>query len=115
VRALVRALPDVLRLLARVAVDPALPRAVKIALAAAVVYLASPFDLLPDFVPFLGYLDDLVVAAVVLDAVLNWVDRRIVLRYWPGSPETLDRLARIAGALAAWVPLRVKARIFRGG
>lgn len=83
-----------------------------VALAAAVLYLASPIDLLPDVVPFLGYVDDLLVVFVVLDGLLNRVDRGVVLRYWPGSPQALDRLARIAGTLAAWVPARVKSRIF---
>jgi len=111
-KTLLRALPDVVRLVARLATDPVLPRAAKIALAAAVVYLLSPIDLIPDFVPFVGYLDDALVAAVVLDGVLNFVDRGVVLRYWPGSPESLDRLARAARLLAIWVPRRLKARVF---
>ncbi len=111
-RALLRALPDLARLIARLAVDPTLPRAAKLALAAAVLYLASPVDLVPDFLPLVGYLDDLVLAAVLLDGLLNFVDRGLLLRYWPGTPESLDRLARIAHLLARWVPARVKARIF---
>jgi hypothetical protein len=58
--------------------------------------------------------DDLLLAAVVLDGVLNWVDRALVLRYWPGSPGSLDTLARTARVLALWVPRRLKARIFAG-
>jgi uncharacterized membrane protein YkvA (DUF1232 family) len=107
-----RALPDLVRLVTRLAVDPVLPRAAKIALAAAAVYLLSPVDLIPDFIPVLGYLDDALLAAVILDGLLNYVDRGLVLRYWPGSPETLDKLARAARLLAIWVPRRVKARIF---
>src|SRR5215470_15228382 len=89
-KTLLRALPDVVRLVARLATDPVLPRAAKIALAAAVVYLMSPIDLIPDFVPFVGYLDDALVAAVVLDGVLNFVDRGVVLRYWTGSRARRD-------------------------
>ena len=111
-KALLRALPDLARLLARLVADPVLPRAAKIALAAALVYLASPFDLIPDFIPVVGYLDDVLVAAVVVDGLLNWVDRGLVLRYWPGTPDSLDRLARVARLLAVWVPRRLKARIF---
>jgi uncharacterized membrane protein YkvA (DUF1232 family) len=112
VKALLRSLPDVLRLVTRLVSDPVLPRAAKIALAAAAVYLLSPIDLIPDFVPFVGYVDDLLLAAVVLDGVLNWVDRGVVLRYWPGTPQSLDSLARTARVLAIWVPRRLKARIF---
>ena len=111
-KALLRALPDLVRLLGKLVLDPVLPRAVKIALAAAAVYLVSPIDLIPDFVPFVGYLDDLLIAAVVVDGVLNYVDRRLVLKYWPGTETSLEKLARSAQLLAAWVPRRLKARIF---
>jgi uncharacterized membrane protein YkvA (DUF1232 family) len=109
---LLRALPDIARLIARLVGDPVLPRAAKIALAAAAFYLASPLDLIPDFVPFLGYLDDALLAAVLVDGIVNYVDRGLVLKYWPGSPESLDRIARVARLLAAWVPRRMKQRVF---
>ena len=113
-RVLLRALPDIARLIAGLVVDPLLPRAAKIALAAAALYLASPFDLIPDFIPFVGYLDDVLLASVLLDGILNYVDRRLVLKYWPGSATSLERLARAAHVLAAWVPARLKSRIFAG-
>ena len=112
---LLRALPDLGRLLARLVADPVLPRPVKLALAAALVYFASPIDLIPEFIPLVGYLDDLLIAALVVDGVLNWVDRALVLKYWPGTPDSLDRLARAARILAVWVPRRLKARIFAPG
>ena len=98
---LLRALPNLARLLARLVADPVLPRAAKVALAAALVYLASPFDLIPDFIPVVGYLDDLLVAALVVDGVLNWVDRGLVLRYWPGTPDSLDLMVAINYAVMA--------------
>lgn len=109
---LLRTLPDLVRLVARLVADPVLPRSVKLVLAAAVVYLLSPFDLIPDVVPIVGYLDDVAIAAVVVDGILNHVDRGLVLRYWPGSPQSLDQVARISRVLAIWVPRRLKARIF---
>jgi uncharacterized membrane protein YkvA (DUF1232 family) len=112
VRALLRALPDIARLIARLVGDPVLPRAAKIALAAAALYLASPFDLIPDFIPIVGYLDDALLAAVLVDGIVNYVDRGLVLKYWPGTPESLDRIARVARLLAAWVPRRIKSRVF---
>jgi uncharacterized membrane protein YkvA (DUF1232 family) len=112
VKSLLTALPDLIRLVARLAADSTLPRAAKIALAAAAVYLVSPIDLIPDFVPFVGVVDDLLLAAIVLDGILNWVDRALVLRYWPGTPQSLDKLARVARVLSVWVPRRIKARIF---
>jgi uncharacterized membrane protein YkvA (DUF1232 family) len=112
VKSLLRALPDIGRLIARLVADPVLPRTAKIALAAAAVYLLSPLDLIPDFIPIVGYLDDLVLAAVLVDGILNYVDRPLVMKYWPGTPQSLEQLARAARLLAAWVPRRIKARVF---
>jgi uncharacterized membrane protein YkvA (DUF1232 family) len=111
-KALLRLLPDLTRLLGRLVSDPVLPRPAKIALAAAVIYLASPFDLVPDFIPVLGYLDDVLVAAVLVDGIMRYVDRGVVLRYWPGTADSLDRVARAARVLSVWVPQRLKARVF---
>ena len=111
-KALVRALPDVVRLMGRLLGDATLPRTAKIALAAAAVYLLSPIDLIPDVVPFVGYADDLLLAALLVDGIFNHVDRRLLVKYWPGTPHSLDRIARVARVFAVWVPRRLKARIF---
>jgi uncharacterized membrane protein YkvA (DUF1232 family) len=112
VRALLQGLPTIIRAVVGLARDPSLPRTAKIALGAAALYLASPVDLVPDFIPVLGYVDDLLLAAILLDGILNFADRALVLRYWPGNPATLEKVARVAHLLAAWVPRRVKERIF---
>ena len=111
-RELVRILPLAVRMLGRLAKDTMLPRSAKIAIAAAVAYFLSPVDLIPDFIPVAGLLDDVLIAAVVIDGILGYVDRRIVLKYWPGDPASLDRIARTARWLSIWVPRRLKARIF---
>ena len=110
--ALLRALPDIVRTIGGLALDPVLPKAAKIALGAAVLYLVSPIDLIPDFIPGLGFIDDVFVAAILVDGMLNFVNRGLVLKYWPGSAESLERIARSAQVLAAWVPRRLKLRIF---
>ena len=109
---LLLALPRLARMLISLAADRDVPTAAKVVLAAMAVYLVSPIDLIPDFIPWLGYLDDVVLAAVVVDGVLNYVDRPLLLRYWPGSADSLDRIAAVARRLARWVPNRIKARIF---
>ena len=111
---LLLALPRLGRMLVSLAGDPDVPTAAKVVLAAVAVYLVSPIDIIPDFIPWLGYLDDVLMAAVVVDGVLNFVERPLVLRYWPGSPASLDRVAAVASRLARWVPNRIKARIFGG-
>ena len=112
ITALLRALPDVARMTSRLVTDPVLPRAAKIALAAAAVYLLSPIDLLPDVVPFLGYLDDALLVSVIVDGIVNHVDRALVVKYWPGTIASLDKISRAARFLAMWVPRRLKTRVF---
>jgi len=112
VKDLLLALPRLARMFVSLAADREVPTAAKVVLAALAVYLVSPIDLIPDFIPFLGYLDDVILAAVVVDGVLNFIDRPLVLRYWPGTPASLERVAAVARRLARWVPNRVKARIF---
>ena len=111
-RELLRIVPQVARMFGRLVMEPLLPRTAKIALAAAIVYLLSPVDLIPDFIPVAGILDDVMIAAVVIDGILGYVDRSVVLKYWPGDAASLDRVARAARWLSVWVPRRLKARIF---
>jgi uncharacterized membrane protein YkvA (DUF1232 family) len=100
------------QLVVRLARDPRVSGRAKSVLAGAAVYLASPIDLVPDFIPVLGQLDDVLLVAIVLDGLLNHVDRAVLLEHWPGDPQTLDRACRVAGRIAAWVPRRWKARVF---
>jgi uncharacterized membrane protein YkvA (DUF1232 family) len=99
-RELLRLLPDVLRLLRRLAADPGLPRGVRVRLWLLLGYLALPIDLVPDVVPVLGYADDAVVVALVLRSVVRRSGPEAVERHWPGTPESLAavrRLARLPG------------------
>jgi uncharacterized membrane protein YkvA (DUF1232 family) len=105
-------LPRMVRVLRALAADPLVPRPAKVALIALAVYLMSPLDLIPDFIPVLGLADDVLLAAVVLDGVLGFVDRSVLLRYWPGSPGSLESTAAIAHKIARLVPSRIKNRIF---
>ncbi len=93
----VRLVPDVLRLLRRVASDPASPRGVRVRLWLLFVYLAIPFDLIPDFVPVLGYADDAIIVALALRSVVRRAGPDAVRRHWPGTADGLAVLWRIAG------------------
>jgi uncharacterized membrane protein YkvA (DUF1232 family) len=98
VRELLRLLPDVLRLVRRLAADGTLPRGVRVRLWLLLVYLAVPIDLVPDFIPVLGHADDAIVVALVLRSVVRHAGAAAVERHWPGTPEGLAALRR-AGRL----------------
>jgi uncharacterized membrane protein YkvA (DUF1232 family) len=114
VKDLLLLLPRLARMIASLLADREVPMAAKIALAAMALYLASPIDLLPDFIPFIGLIDDVLLVALVVDGLLNHIDRALLLKYWPGPAESLDMVAGMARRVARWVPRRVKSRIFGG-
>jgi uncharacterized membrane protein YkvA (DUF1232 family) len=76
--------------------DPAIPRGPKVALAIAIVWLISPIDLLPEFLPVLGPLDDAVVAALVLRYLVRRAGPEVVRNHWRGDPRTLELILRAA-------------------
>ncbi len=96
-RAALRLLPDLLRLVRRLAADPALPRGARVRLVLLLVYLASPIDLVPDFIPVLGYADDALVVALVLRSVVRRAGPAPMARHWPGTPEGLRLIQQLAG------------------
>jgi uncharacterized membrane protein YkvA (DUF1232 family) len=112
VRELVRLLPQLAGLIARLAGDRRVSTRVKVLLGLAAIYVASPVDLIPDVIPGLGYLDDVIVVAIILDGLLNHVGRDIVREYWPGDLASLERAAAIAARVSAWIPNRWKTRVF---
>ncbi|MGN9781189.1 YkvA family protein [Nonomuraea sp. ZG12] len=97
----IRLLPDLLRLISRLARDAGLPRRVRIRLWLLVAYLALPIDLVPDFIPVLGYADDAIVVALVLRSVVRGAGPQALERHWPGTPDGLAAVRRLAGLPAA--------------
>jgi uncharacterized membrane protein YkvA (DUF1232 family) len=96
-REALRLLPDVVRLVRRLAADRSLPRGVRIRLGLLVVYLLSPIDLVPDFIPVLGYADDVVVVAWALRSVVRRTGVEALTRHWPGSAAGFSVVTRLAG------------------
>jgi uncharacterized membrane protein YkvA (DUF1232 family) len=92
----VRILPDTLRLLRRLAADGDLPRGVRFRLWLLLAYLAMPFDLVPDFIPVIGYADDAIITAAVLRSVVRRAGADAVRRHWPGTRDGLAALWRVA-------------------
>jgi uncharacterized membrane protein YkvA (DUF1232 family) len=92
-----RLLPDLLRLLRRLAADSDVPRGARVRLWLLLGYLAIPFDLVPDFVPVLGYADDAIVVSLVLRSVVRRAGAPLVRRHWPGTDAGLTAVARLTG------------------
>jgi len=96
-REAIRLLPDLLRLLHRLARDRELPRGVRIRLGLLLVYLAIPIDLIPDFIPVLGYADDAIIVTAVLRSVVRKAGLPAVRRHWPGTDDGFTALSRLTG------------------
>jgi uncharacterized membrane protein YkvA (DUF1232 family) len=92
-----RLLPDVLRLLWRLADDRSLPRGVRIRLWLLLAYLAIPIDLVPDFVPVLGYADDAIIVTAVLRSVVRRAGLEPIRGHWPGTEDGLAAVLRLCG------------------
>jgi len=96
-REALRLLPDLVRLVRRLAADRSLPRGVRVRLWLLLAYLVSPLDLIPDVVPVLGHADDVVVVALALRSVVRVAGAPAVQRAWPGGPAGLAVVRRLAG------------------
>ena len=94
-RELALLLPNLIRLFGGLLRDGRVPLRAKIVLAIASVWLASPIDLIPEFIPIVGSLDDAIVAALALRFVLRTTDGAVIRQHWHGDPATLQRLLGI--------------------
>jgi uncharacterized membrane protein YkvA (DUF1232 family) len=95
-RALATLIPDSIVLVTRLARDPRVPRRRKVLLFALVGYLALPFDLVPDFIPVAGQLDDAIVVALVLRSFVRSSGADLLRELWPGPQRSLDLILRLA-------------------
>jgi len=90
-----RIMPDAVRLLSRLSHDRGLSWPIRGRLVLLVGYLAVPIDLVPDFIPVLGYADDAIVIGLVLRSVIRRAGPDVVRQHWPGTPAGLDTLSRL--------------------
>jgi uncharacterized membrane protein YkvA (DUF1232 family) len=96
-REALRVLPDLVRLLRRLAHDSTLPRSIRLRLWLLLGYLALPFDLIPDVVPVVGYADDAIVVVLTLRSVIGTGGFAAVERHWPGTADGLTIVRRLSG------------------
>jgi uncharacterized membrane protein YkvA (DUF1232 family) len=95
-RAIATFIPDCIVLVTRLARDPRVPRRSKLLLLGLVGYLALPFDLVPDFIPVAGQLDDAIIVALVLRHFVKAGDDQLIRELWPGPQPSLDLILRLA-------------------
>jgi uncharacterized membrane protein YkvA (DUF1232 family) len=105
--------PRMARLIARLVRDPRVPSRRKATLVLVAAYLVSPVDLVPSFIPGLGQLDDLVIAALALDGLLNHIPEAVVREHWEGEQDVLDIVREVLRQATSFVPAPVR-RIFSG-
>lgn len=94
---LLRLAPDVVRLLKRLATDRNVPIGARIWLGALFVYLVSPIDLIPDFIPVLGYADDALVVVLALRFAVKRAGEEAITEHWPGTAAGLEAVLRLTG------------------
>ena len=97
IRMIAKLVPHCAILFKRLLGDARVPRRWKAACAFALVYLAVPFDLVPDFIPLAGQLDDAILVALVLRGLLRSAGRELLREHWPGPSRLLGPLERFAG------------------
>ncbi len=97
-RELLGLIPNLLLLFKDLVRDERVPRGAKVWLGVAAVWLASPIDLIPEFIPVLGPLDDAIVAAAVLRHLVRRAGSDVVYEHWRGDPATIGRVLRLFGA-----------------
>jgi uncharacterized membrane protein YkvA (DUF1232 family) len=90
--------PDAVTAIRRLRRDPRVPRRARVAVALAGLWVLSPVDLLPEFLPVIGPLDDVVVVALALRYAARQVPREVLVAAWPGEPRLLERLVGRPGA-----------------
>jgi uncharacterized membrane protein YkvA (DUF1232 family) len=93
-RELAKLIPNLLMLFRGLLRDPRVPRSGKLWVAFALVWIASPIDLIPEFIPIAGPLDDAIVAALVLRHLLRSTSQEVLSEHWHGDPSTLRTIVR---------------------
>lgn len=107
------ALPHLTVLLYRLLRDPIVPARRKLVAGAVAAYVASPIDLVPDFIPVAGQVDDVLMVALALDHLIKGTPEEVVAAHWPGTEDALDLISGIVTWAAELVPAPLRRLIAR--
>lgn len=105
------ALPDFFVLLTRLAIDDRVPTRKKVFAGAIIAYMIMPIDIIPDFIPILGQIDDLVLAVLGLNMVLNEIDKQLLIDSWSGQGNVLELLQTISAKAEQFLDRKILQRI----
>lgn len=106
-------LPNLVKLLARLIRDPRVPRRSKLVVGAALGYVVSPIDLIPEFVPVIGFADDILLMAAAVNHLIQVAGEEVVLEHWDGSRDLLDLIESILDVATDFVPARIRSLLRR--
>lgn len=106
-------IPNLIKLLGRLVRDSRVPRRSKIIVGAALAYVASPVDLVPEFIPVAGVLDDVLLLAFSVNHLVTVAGEEVVLEHWDGPRDLLDLIRSILDVASDFVPARIRRLILR--
>lgn len=104
-------LPDFFILICRLAVDKRVPVKQKLLVSGVLAYIILPLDIIPDFIPVIGYVDDLVLAVLGLNLILNEVDPKVLRDNWSGEGDVLRQLQKVTAAADQFLDRNLMQRI----
>jgi uncharacterized membrane protein YkvA (DUF1232 family) len=109
----IRQLPQYLRLLGGLITDPRVAMLDKLLVAGAMAYIVMPIDLIPDFIPFFGEIDDLYLLVLALQRLISNAGRSVLVQHWAGDPSDLGdlNLRAALSAAAFFLPKRLRRRL----
>jgi uncharacterized membrane protein YkvA (DUF1232 family) len=106
-------LPNLIKLVGRLLRDPRVPRRSKLVLGAAAAYVASPIDLIPEFIPVIGWADDVLVLMFAIDSLMDRAGTGVVEEHWDGPGDLLSMIREVVAVARNFVPARIAKTIDR--
>lgn len=100
-------LPNILKLVGRLLLDPRVPRRAKLTLGMAAAYAASPVDLIPEIIPIVGWADDILILMFAIDSLIDRAGSDIVDEYWDGPGDLLSLVREVVGLSRSVIPRRI--------
>jgi uncharacterized membrane protein YkvA (DUF1232 family) len=110
---MLKKIKELISFVKEVATDPRIPDRDKSVLLAMVALILSPIDIIPDWIPIFGVMDDIVILAIVLDYLFNHLDQEIILSHYPWDMKSYTRMRKAAQWIAMLTPEFIKDRIWK--